>query len=53
MEAPRVRARLSFGLVATFMGLLAVLHFLEPEFNSGHLISEYQLGRHGWIATDG
>jgi hypothetical protein len=50
---PRVRARLSFGLVATFIGFLAVLHFLEPEFNSGHLISEYQLGRHGWIATDG
>jgi hypothetical protein len=51
MEAPRVRARLSFGLVATFIGFLAVLHFLEPEFNSGHLISEYQLGRHGWMMS--
>jgi Protein of unknown function (DUF998) len=48
---PRVRARLSFGLVATFIGFLAVLHFLEPEFNSGHLISEYQLGRHGWMMS--
>jgi Protein of unknown function (DUF998) len=42
-----IRARLSLGLVATFVGLLAILHFLEPEFNSGHLISEYQLSRRG------
>jgi hypothetical protein len=46
-----IRARLSLGLVATFLGLLASLHFLEPEFNSGHLISEYQLGSHGWIMS--
>jgi Protein of unknown function (DUF998) len=46
-----VRARLSLGLVATFLGLLAVLHCLEPEFNSGHLISEYQLGSHGWLMS--
>jgi Protein of unknown function (DUF998) len=50
-KSPRVRARLSLGLVATFLGLLALLHFLEPEFNSGHLISEYQLGRHGWMMS--
>jgi hypothetical protein len=50
-KAPLVRARLSFGLVTTFLGLLAVLHVLEPEFNSGHLISEYQLGRHGWVMS--
>jgi hypothetical protein len=50
-RSPLARSRLSFGLVATFMGLLAVLHFLEPEFNSGHLISEYQLGRHGWMMS--
>jgi hypothetical protein len=46
-----VRARLSLGLVTTFLGLLVILHFLEPEFNSGHLISEYQLGSHGWIMS--
>lgn len=46
-----VRARLSLGLVATFWGLLAMLHFLEPAFNSGHLISEYQLSRHGWMMS--
>jgi Protein of unknown function (DUF998) len=50
-KSPLVRARLSLGLVATFLGLLAILHFLEPEFNSGHLISEYQLGRHGWMMS--
>jgi hypothetical protein len=43
-KPPLVRARLSLGLVATFLGLLAVLHCLEPEFNSGHLINEYRLG---------
>ena len=46
-----VRARLSLGLVATFLGLLAILHFLEPEFNSGHLISEYQLSNRGWMMS--
>jgi hypothetical protein len=50
-KSPLVQARLSLGLVATFLGLLALLHFLEPEFNSGHLISEYQLGRHGWMMS--
>jgi Protein of unknown function (DUF998) len=37
--------------VATFLSLLTVLHVLEPEFNAGHLISEYQLGRHGWMMS--
>jgi hypothetical protein len=46
-----LRARLSLGLVAMFLGLLAALPVLEPEFNSGHLISEYQLGRHGWMMS--
>ena len=48
MDASLVRARLSLSLVATFIGLLTVLHFLEPEFNSGHPISKCQLGRFGW-----
>jgi Protein of unknown function (DUF998) len=51
MEVSLVRARLALGLVATFLGLLAILHFLEPEFNSGHLISEYQLSSHGWMMS--
>jgi hypothetical protein len=46
-----IRARLSLGLVAAFVGLLGILHFLEPGFNVGHLISEYQLSRHGWMMS--
>lgn len=48
---PRTAARLSLGLSATFIALLAVLHVLEPEFNSGHLISEYQLGKYGLLMS--
>jgi len=28
-----------------------MLHVLEPEFNSGHLISEYQLGDYGFLMS--
>ncbi|MBI5964378.1 MAG: DUF998 domain-containing protein [Chloroflexi bacterium] len=43
-------ARLSFTTAATFVVLLAALHFLEPEFDpSWRFISEYALGRYGWI----
>jgi Protein of unknown function (DUF998) len=37
--------------VITFLILLAVLHFLEPEFNSPHLISEYELGNFGFLMS--
>jgi len=37
--------------VITFLILLAVLHFLEPEFNSPHLISEYELGNYGFLMS--
>ena len=31
-------------------GLIAILHALEPEYDpSWRMISEYSLGRHGWI----
>jgi Protein of unknown function (DUF998) len=50
-NSPVVRARLSLGLVATFVGLLGILHFLEPAYNTGHLISEYQLSNHGWMMS--
>lgn len=43
-------ARLSFALVAVFVGLLGLLHLLEPTF-AGRLISEYQLSRHGWMMS--
>jgi Protein of unknown function (DUF998) len=48
---PRTAARLSLGLSVTFLALLAMLHVLEPEFNSGHLISEYQLGDYGFLMS--
>ncbi len=28
-----------------------MLHILEPQFNSGHLISEYQLGDYGFLMS--
>jgi len=43
-------ARVSFAAAATFVVLLAALHVLEPEFDpSWRFISEYELGRYGWI----
>jgi hypothetical protein len=47
----RIAARLSLGLSVAFLALLTVLHVLEPEFNSGHLISEYQLGDYGFLMS--
>lgn len=37
--------------VITFLILLAILHFLEPEFNPPHLISEYELGNFGFLMS--
>src|SRR5262245_22419467 len=42
-------ANLAIGFCVTFLAILSVLHVLEPEFNPSHLISEYQLGRVGWL----
>lgn len=37
-------------LTPLFLVLLALLHFLEPEFApSWRMISEYELGRFGWV----
>src|SRR5262245_58978917 len=47
----RTATRLSFGLSAAFLALLTSLHFLEPDFNAGHLISEYQLGDYGFLMS--
>ncbi len=49
-EISRPAARLSLAAAATFVVLLAALHLLEPEFDpSWNFISEYALGRYGWI----
>src|SRR5262245_29675461 len=43
-------ARMAIGFALTFVVILVVLHLFEPEFNSdGHMISEYELGRYGWL----
>jgi Protein of unknown function (DUF998) len=35
-----------------FFVLLAALHFIEPEFDPAkRLISEYELGRYGWVMS--
>lgn len=48
----RVPLYLSFGLVILSLSILAVLHVLEPEFNTlGNLISEYELGTYGWLMS--
>jgi hypothetical protein len=42
-------ARITFWAAALFLGLLAVLHILKPEYDpSWHMISEYEIGRFGW-----
>ena len=47
----RTKATLAIGLCVAFLAILSVLHVLEPEFNPPHLISEYQLGRFGWLMS--
>jgi hypothetical protein len=47
---PVTAARLSLAGAATFVVLLAALHLLKPELDpSWHFISEYAIGRHGWM----
>jgi len=43
-------ARLSFASAATFVVLLTALHLIKPELDpSWHFISEYAIGRYGWL----
>jgi hypothetical protein len=43
-------ARLSLAAAAAFVVLLAALHVVKPEIDpSWRFISEYSIGRHGWI----
>jgi hypothetical protein len=45
-------AKVSFAAAAIFLVLLAALHVLKPEFEpSWRFVSEYAIGRHGWIMT--
>src|SRR5215217_1164428 len=46
----RTAALLSFAGAATFVVLLAALHFIKPELDPAwHMISEYEIGRYGWV----
>jgi NAD/NADP transhydrogenase beta subunit len=48
----RFWARVASASIVLFLILLAALHFLEPEYDpSRHLISEYELGRYGWMMS--
>jgi hypothetical protein len=52
MANPRYEACTALAAVVVFLILLAALHFLEPEFDpSKRLISEYELGRYGWVMS--
>jgi hypothetical membrane protein len=45
-------ARAAVASVVVFLILLAALHVIEPEFDpSKRLISEYELGRYGWVMS--
>jgi len=48
----KIAARMVIVFSATFLAILFLLHFLEPEFDpSWRMISEYALGRYGWMMT--
>ncbi len=49
---PRLVGSSSIFLISAFLAILLLLHFLEPEFDpSWRMISEYELGRYGWLMT--
>ena len=49
-KVSRTAALLSFAGAATFVVLLAALHFIKPSLDpSWHFISEYAIGEYGWI----
>jgi hypothetical protein len=46
----RTAALLAFAGAATFVVLLVTLHFIKPGLDpSWRMVSEYEIGRHGWI----
>jgi len=47
----KAASSLTIGLGVAFLAILSLLHVLEPEFNPPHVISEYQLGRFGWLMS--
>jgi hypothetical protein len=48
--SPKLAARITIVSAVAFIVILALLHFTEPEFDpSWRLISEYELGKYGWL----
>jgi hypothetical protein len=48
----QVFAPLAIVGAAAFLGILLLLHFLEPEFDpTWRMISEYEIGHYGWLMT--
>ena len=46
----QLAARLSLAGAGVFLVLLAALHLIKPEFApSWRMVSEYAIGRHGWV----
>ena len=42
------KSTISFYLGIAFLGILTLLHFIEPEFNPAwRMISEYEIGKYG------
>ena len=49
-KSPKYLPVISLIAVTSFVLLLTILHFIEPEFEpTKHLISEYELGQFGWL----
>ena len=50
MSVPAVAAVAALVAGGICAGLILILHFVEPEYDpSWRMISEYSLGRHGWL----
>jgi hypothetical protein len=48
--ATRFAARVAGGAATAFVAVLALLHVLKSELDpSWRMISEYEIGRHGWV----
>ena len=50
--ASQMFGRVAFGAGAAGLLLLVGLHFAKPDVApSWHMVSEYAIGRHGWLMT--
>ncbi len=46
------KSKIAFYSGLTFLGILSLMHFIEPEFDpSWRMISEYELGKYGFLMS--